>query len=260
MSFSRKDGDGRALSGPVPNRAAVFATTHWSVVLAAGNQPSPESTAALQRLCQTYWYPLYAHARRRGCSESDAEDVTQAFLAHLLDRQSFQRVSPAKGRFRSFLLAAMNYFLSDVQDRNTSQKRGGGTITISFDAHDAEERYALEPVDGQSPDKIFERRWALTLLDQVLARLKNEFTDSGKENQFARLSGYLIENDGAGSYAEAARDLGQTEEAIKKAVQRMRRRYGELFRDEIAQTVATPAEVDEEIRYVCGLVAGGSGA
>lgn len=254
MSDSPQNEPGVDELGALPGRAAVFATTHWSVVLAAGNQRSPESTAALERLCRTYWYPLYAHARRRGYSVADAEDLTQGFFALLLERHSIQGVSPAKGKFRSFLLASMNHFLSDVRDRSLAQKRGGGRATISFDAHAAEERYSLEPADGESPDKIFERQWALALLDRVLARLEGEFAAAGRSAQFSRLSGYLIENQGMGSYADAARDLGQTEEAIKKSVQRMRSRYGQLFREEIAHTVAAPADVDPELRYLCQLV------
>lgn len=246
------------LLGSLPLRSPVFATTRWSMVLAAGNELSPESTAALERLCQAYWYPLYAHVRRRGHSEADAQDLTQAFFSHLLERNSFQQISPTKGKFRSFLLASMNYFLSDAHDRNMAQKRGGRFKLVSFDAHTAEERFALEPCDHDSPDKIFERRWALALLDQVLVRLKSEFETAGKGDQFTRLSLYLVENSGEASYAQAAQKSGQTEEAFKKAVQRMRRRYGELFREEIANTVAVESEVDQELRYLCELMASSS--
>jgi RNA polymerase sigma factor (sigma-70 family) len=235
--------------------SAIFATTHWSVVLAAGDQQSPEATAALERLCQTYWYPLYAYVRRRGYSEHDAEDLTQAFLAHLLERHSFQRVSPAKGKFRSFLLASLSYFLGDQFDRAAAQKRGGGRSMIYFQGHAAEDRFQFEPVDGCSPDKLFERRWALTLLDQVLARLKEEYDSSGKAIQFERLSAYLISNSGSGSYTEAARELNQNENWVKKNVQRMRERYYVLFREEIANTVESPADVDEELRYLCEVLA-----
>ena len=235
-------------------RGGVFETTHWSVVLAAGSNPSPASTAALERLCRLYWYPLYAHVRRRGYGEADAKDLTQGFFAHLLERQAFQRAAPARGRFRSFLLSALNYFLSDMRDRSEAQKRGGGAIIISIDAEAAEERYALEPVDGRSPDKIFERRWAMALLDQALARLRGEFNDAGKAGQFSVLSRFLIESSEQGDYADLARELGQSEEALRKTVQRLRKRYGELVREEISNTVAAPGDVAEELRYLCSLI------
>jgi DNA-directed RNA polymerase specialized sigma24 family protein len=258
MNFSHQTDEAGGMEKKWPGRAAVFATTHWSLVLTAGSQTSPEAAAALERLCEIYWYPLYAHVRRRGYSKEDAEDHTQAFFTHILERHSVQAVSPAKGKFRTFLLASLNYFLSDVRDRNMAQKRGGGCVIISFDAQAAEERYLLEPTDEQSPDKFFERRWALALLDHVLMRLKDEFDTAGKGKQFARLSGYVIENQSNGTYADAARDLGQTEEAVKKAVQRMRGRYGELFREEIANTVAALSDVDQELRYLCQLMSDNS--
>lgn len=247
--------DDAAMNTDGPTGSAIFATTHWSVVLAAADQQSPEATAALERLCQTYWYPLYAYVRRRGYSDHDAEDLTQAFFAHLLERQSFERLSPTKGKFRSFLLASLTYFLGDQFDRASAQKRGGGRSVVSFEAQAAEERFRIEPVDGCSPDKLFERRWALTLLDQVLARLKDEYTASGKAEQFERLYAYLL-NAGNSSYAEAARDLNQNENWVKKAVQRMRERYYVLFREEIANTVESLGDVDEELRYLCEVMAG----
>jgi len=241
---------GRSPSGP-----AVFATTHWNVVLAAGNHQSADATAALERLCQTYWYPLYVYIRRRGHSEHDAEDLTQAFFTHVLQRNCFENISPSKGKFRSYLLAALNHFLSDQYDRASAQKRGGGQPTISFQAHTAEQRFQLEPIDRYSPDKAFERRWALALLDQVLARIKDEFNTKGKAAQFQRLSPYLLGSAGHGTYVEAARDLNQSERAVQKSVERMRRRFYALFREEIASTVATPAEIDEELRHLCAVMA-----
>ena len=238
-----------------PSRSPIFATTHWSVVLAAANRQSPEAAVALERLCKTYWYPLYAYIRRRGYSAQDAEDLTQSFFAHLLERHALHRVSPAKGKFRSFMLASLNYFLADQFDRNSAQKRGGGQTLISFEVHDAEDRFRFEPMDVCSPDKIFERRWALTLLDRVLALLKDEFAEAGKSVRFDRLSIYLVSKSGESSYAEAARELGQTEHAVKKAIQRMRQRFYELFREEVANTVATQAEVEEELQYLCQVIA-----
>ncbi len=172
---------------------SVFATTHWSVVLATADQDSPQATAALEQLCRTYWYPLYCYVRRRGYGHEDAQDLTQGFLAQLLQRHSFARADSSKGRFRSFLLAGLNYFLSDERDRVGAQKRGGGRPTLSFmDPHAADERYRLEPVDERSPDKLFDRRWALTLLDQVFARLEQELREGGKGELFQRLCVFLV--------------------------------------------------------------------
>jgi RNA polymerase sigma-70 factor (ECF subfamily) len=237
-------------------QSATFATTHWSVVVTAGQPDSPEAAAALERLCQTYWYPLYAYLRRRGYNEHDGQDVTQGFFAQLFEHRSLNRVDRDKGRFRSFLLASLKYFLADQWDRASAQKRGGGGEVISLDAQQAEERYRLEPADERSPDNLFERRWAMTLLDQVLARLAQEFSDAGKSELFNRLRPFLVEGTGEKTYAETAREGGTTEEALKKAVQRLRRRYHQLFREEIAQTVASPDEVEEELRHLCAVIAG----
>jgi DNA-directed RNA polymerase specialized sigma24 family protein len=246
------DSDNKLAAGSA--NARVFATTHWSVVLTAGGNDSPACREALENLCRIYWYPLYAYLRRRGYTEHDAQDLTQGFFAHLLKRDSLQRVAREKGRFRSFLLASLNYFLADERDRASAQKRGGGREVLSLDARQAEERYRLEPVDERSPEKIFERRWAMTLLDQVLARLTQEFFNAGNRELFDRLQPFLIEGSGAKTFAQAAREAGMTEEAMKKAAQRMRRRYHQIFRDEIAQTVATPGEVEEELRHLCAVL------
>jgi DNA-directed RNA polymerase specialized sigma24 family protein len=229
----------------------VFNTTHWSVVVSAANPDAKGSDRALQELCGTYWYPLYAYLRRRGYREHDAQDLTQDFFAHLFERKALHRVDREKGRFRSFLLGSLNYFLADERDRTNAQKRGGGRELLSLDAQDAEERYRLEPVDERTPEKLFERRWALTLLDQVFTKLAREFSESGKEELFRHLQPFLIETTGSKSYAVAAPEAGISEEAFKKAVQRLRQRYQKLFREEIAQTVADQAEVDEELRYLC---------
>jgi len=236
--------------------AAVFATTHWSVVLAAGQSTNAQASVALDQLCRTYWYPLYAYLRRRGCRAEDAQDLTQAFLLQLLERKSFARADRNRGRFRSFLLAGLNYFLADQHDRARAQKRGGGQPAISLDALEAKQRYGLEPVDRLSPDQLFERQWALTLLDQVLSRLEQEFQEAGKAGLFQRLRGFLVAGTEEEKYADAAADLGVTGEAVKKAVHRMRRRYHELFREEIAHTVADPAEVEDELRHLCAVMAG----
>ena len=232
----------------------MFATTHWSVVVEAGRIDSPKASEALAQLCHTYWYPLYASLRRRGHGDHDAQDLTQGFFAQLLERGSIQKADQGKGRFRSFLLASLNYFVADERDRAAAGKRGGGRELFSLDAEDAENRYRLEPVDGRNPEKIFEQRWAMTLLDQVLARLAQEFTDAGKRELFERLQPILIEGTEGKTYAEIGREAGVTEEAVKKAVQRMRQRYHQLFREEIAHTIATPEEVEDELRHLCGVL------
>jgi RNA polymerase sigma-70 factor (ECF subfamily) len=248
--------DSEPNSSAFPAGAGQFATTHWSVVLAAKEGDSRSVQDALEKLCRTYWYPLYAYLRRRGFGEHDAQDLTQGFLAQLLERRSIQGVERDKGKFRSFLLASLNYFLADERDRANAQKRGGGRQVLSLDAHEAEQRYRLEPVDERSPEKIFEHHWAMTLLDQVLARLGQEFTNAGKRELFERLQTFLVEGTGDKTFAEVAQEVDMTEEAVKKAAQRMRRRYHQLFREEIAQTVASPAEVDEELRHLCQVLSG----
>jgi DNA-directed RNA polymerase specialized sigma24 family protein len=232
----------------------VFATTHWSVVLAAADIDSPKADIALAELCRTYWYPLYAYVRRRGYAEHDAQDLTQGFFVHLIERHSIRRVAREKGRFRSFLLASLNYFLADERDRASAEKRGGRCEIISFNAEEAEQRYRLEPVDNRDPEKIFEHRWAMTLLDQVLDRLKGDFARAGKAEFLMALQPFLVEGAGEQPYSEAALESGMSEEAFKKAVQRMRQRYYQLFREVIAQTVAIPAEVEDELRHLCAVV------
>ncbi len=236
--------------------AGTFATTHWSVVLMAGQSSDSQASEALEQLCRTYWYPLYAYVRRRGHGHEEAQDLTQGFLLQLLERKSFARVDRERGRFRSFLLGGLNYFLADEHARANAQKRGGGQPVVSFDALAAEQRYALEPLDQLSPDKLFERQWALALLDRVLARLEQEFQEAGKADLFERLRGFLVADVGQETYAAAAAGLGMTGEAVKKAVQRMRHRYYALFREEVSHTLADPAEVDEELRYLCAVMAG----
>ncbi len=224
-------------------------------MLASADPDSPQARAGLEQLCRTYWYPLYCYIRRRGYSHEDAQDLTQGFLLRWLEQKSFARADANKGRLRSFLLAGLNHFLSDQWDRARAQKRGGGRSTLSFlDTQTAEERYRLEPVDERSPEKRFDQRWALTLLDQVLARSEQESREAGKLELFQRLRPFLIAGTGEESYAEVGAELGMSREAVKKAVQRMRHRYAELFREEVAHTVADPAEVEEELRYLCAVI------
>ena len=227
---------------------AAFSTTHWSVVLAAGNSGGPEVAGALEKLCRTYWLPLYVYVRRRGHTPEDAQDVTQAFLFHLLSNHALSKVNPAKGRFRSFLLASLNHFLANEWDKARTQKRGGGAVLISLD--DAETRYVAEPREGLSPERIFESHWALALLAQVNLRLHSEYCSAGKDTLYKALEIYLAGEKGLPPYRETAEPLGLSVDAFKKAVERLRRRYGQLLREEIAHTVHDPAEVDEEIRYL----------
>ena len=234
---------------PSAKAPGLFTTTHWSVVLAAGQPDAPQAGEALEKLCRTYWYPLYAYVRREGYDPLDAQDLTQGFFARLLARNDLGQVGSQKGKFRSFLLAALRHFLSDQRDRARAAKRGGGAEVLSLDAQAAEQRYRLEPVDRMDAEKIFERRWAMTLLERALARLRDEAVVAGKAEWFERLRDFVA-GDSEVSCREAAVQLGQTESAVKSAVHRLRQRYRGLVREEIAQTVADPAEIEAEIRYL----------
>ncbi len=224
-----------------------FATTHWSLVLAARDRAAPGAPDALASLCTVYWYPLYAYVRRRGHGPDDAHDLTQAFFTCLLGKDFLANVDRDKGKFRSFLLAACNHFLANDRDRARAQKRGGGRGVLSLDATDAEGRYRVEPTGGLTAEKLFERRWALALLEQVMARLRADFEAKGKARLFDRLRGFLVGDKGAG-YRQAANELGLSEAAVKVAVHRMRQQYRTLLHEEIGRTVATPEEVEDEIR------------
>ena len=235
----------------------AFVTTHWSVVLAAGRNDTTRAREALARLCQTYWYPLYACARRRGNSPHDAQDLTQAFFAHLLERRSLADANPARGRFRSFLLTAMNHFLIHQWNKARAKKRGGGGQAISLDLAAAEERFDLEPADSASPDKLFDREWALTLLQEVLNRLEAEFRREGKHELFDALKQTLTGSRESQPYAELAAGLGLNEGAVKVAVHRLRKRYRELIRAEIARTLDRSRDIEEEMRHLFSALAGG---
>jgi RNA polymerase sigma factor (sigma-70 family) len=228
--------------------SARFATTHWSVVVAAGRRSSPQAQEALATLCRAYWYPLYVFIRRQGFSAEESQDLTQEFFARLLEKHFLAQVDQEKGRFRSFLLAACKHFLSNERDRARAKKRGGGRELISIDVADAENRYRLEPAYDLTPEKLFERRWVLTLLDQVLMQLRNESVRDGKEEQFNCLKDYLTGNKGRTSYRETAEKLGVTEGAVKVAAHRLRKRYRELLRDEIAKTLNEGDSIEDEIR------------
>lgn len=233
-----------------PGGAAQFPPTLWSIVLQAGTDRSPRSEKALTTLCAMYWYPLYAHLRRQGCSPHDAQDFTQGFIAHLLDGQKLGHVQREKGRFRTFLRAALHNYLCDERAKAHAAKRGGGQPVISLDAAGAETRYQLEPPDPLDPEKIYERRWAMTLLDRVLARLEAECNESRHPERFQQLHLYLLGDPTADSYANVAARLRMSEGAVKVAVLRLRQRYRELFREVVADTVGNDAEVEDEMRHI----------
>jgi RNA polymerase sigma-70 factor (ECF subfamily) len=224
-----------------------FATTHWSVVVAAKGS-TPQARQALAELCSAYWYPVYAYIRRQGSSVQDAQDLTQEYFARLLEKDFLRAVDPNRGKFRSFVLASCKHFLCNERDRATTLRRGGGRKHVSFDLQNAEERYLLEPAHSVTAEKLFERRWALTLLDHVLAQLRQEFEASGKESLFDQLKIFLMGAPDKVPHAQLADELNMTAGALKVAVHRLRRRYRELLRQEIARTVAEPAEVEDEIR------------
>lgn len=240
----------RSEETPNPKKQEWFATTHWSVVLAAGQSQSPRFAEALEKLCRTYWYPTYAYVRRRGYDVHEAQDLTQEFFARLLEKNYLRTVDRAKGKFRSFLLASLNHFLANEWDRATAQKRGGGQKLISLDDETAEQRYGLEPASHLSPEKTFEQGWALTLLDKALRRLADEFVAAGKGEQFKVLKLFLQKETGAGDYREVATQLEMSTSAVAMAVSRLRQRYRELVVDEIAQTVSSPDEIEDEMRYL----------
>ena len=254
------------MSGHDPNSRsgrdsfAQFHTTHWSVVIAGGRKGSPQAREALATLCETYWYPLYAFVRRQGYSAPDAQDLTQEFFARLLEKNYLATVGREKGKFRSFLLAALKHFLANERDRARAQKRGGGPGApglVSLEALDfeaAESRYRVEPAHDMTAQRVFERRWALTLLDRVLGRLQTEYAAGGKAELFERLKDCLTAPELAGRYAELADKLGMTEGAVKVAAHRLRRRYRAMLRQEIAQTVADPKDVEDEIRQLFAAV------
>ncbi len=231
---------------------AVFATTHWSVVLRAGGTGSVARHEALEALCRAYWYPVYAQIRRREHSEHDAQDLTQDFFACLLRRESFASASPAKGRFRSYLLGALDHFLSDVRSREHATKRGGGQAPVSFDVLEAEERYRSEPRVDDTPAKAFDRHWLLAVLDAGLRALETEQAAAGKAEQFARLKPFLACETDTGDYREAAIALGVKTGTVAVAVHRLRQRYQQIIRAAVQQTLFNPEELDDELRHLFG--------
>ncbi len=248
-----------AEAGEVPGNTlsgGAFPPTHWSVVLQAAQTGSPHADQALARLCQAYWYPLYAFARRQGCSPLDAEDLTQGFFLHLIEKNTLAVADRARGRFRTFLLSSMKHFLINEWQRGQALKRGGAHVVVSLDADTAETRYAAEPTGGVSPENLYDRNWAWTVLDRVLGRLRTEEETGGKGNLFHRLKPALMGERLGSSYAEVAAEFNLTETALRMAVHRLRRRFRKLLREEIAPTVAGPKEVDEEIRHLFAALGG----
>lgn len=229
---------------------AQFDQTQWSLVLAAVGGLSPHGEEALTQLCRIYWYPLYAFIRRRGHSPHEAQDLTQSFFAHVFENDALQSVDRTHGKFRSFLLAALTNFLNNEWHRQRTLKRGGNYELISWNAVTAEEQYRHEPTDDTAPEKVFDRRWAFIVLEQVAAKLKREYDASGKGPVFNTLHPFLSTEPDAGVYVDAAETLNTSENTLRVALHRLRRRFGEILRKEIGQTVSGPREVDDEIRHL----------
>ena len=237
-------------------RSPAFVTTHWSVVVTAGHSDTTRAQEALEKLCQTYWYPLYAYVRRRGQSVEDAQDLTQEFFARLLAGHWVGDADRNRGRFRTFLLTALNRFLANEWDRARAKKRGGDAVSVPLDTAVAESRYCADVESALAADRLYDRQWAMTLLERAMGRLEAEQHRLGKVTEFAVLSPALTAERGDIPYAKMAAELAQNETAVRMAVHRLRKRFREVFREEISQTVADPGEVEEEIRYLLAALAG----
>ena len=246
----------RSTGGRARNPNAVFVTTQWSVVLTAARSDTTRAQEALEKLCQIYWYPLYAYVRRRGHSAEDAQDLTQAFFARLLEKHWVEGADRERGRFRTFLLTAMSRFLSDEWDRKRAQKRGGAAVHVPVQMDTAETRYGIEPADDRTPEQIYERNWAVTLLENVLHALRAEYEHEGNGGIFAKLSGCLAGARESQPYSELASQLEMNEGAVKVAVHRLRKRYRKLLRAEISQTLADGEDTDEELRHLMSILGG----
>ncbi len=230
----------------------IFATTHWTVVLAAGKRHTPQSDGVLEELCRTYWFPLYAYVRRRGYTKEDAEDLTQAFFARFLAKNYLAGLSAERGRFRAFLLASLKHFLINEWKKTQRLKRGGGETPLSLDWQTADTKFQVANTAEPSPDKAFDREWALALLAKVIERLQKECEADGKAKLFEQLKIFLTAGKDGTAQAEVAKALGMEEGAVRVAIHRLRKRYRQLLRDEIAQTLADAADVDEEMRALFG--------
>ncbi len=231
-----------------------FTTTHWSVILEAGNEDDQRAHKALEHVCERYWYPLYAYVRRCGYDAHAAADATQSFFLHMQETSFIAKADRSAGQFRNFLLASLKRHLLSERKREGAQKRGGGCSFFSLDEDAATARFAAEPADERSPDKLFERNWALNLLDQALALLEREYRDNGDEKLFAQLQATLVRSEDAPSYREIAQALGSTEGAIKVSAHRLRRRYREIVNGLIASTVNDPAEIEPELRHLLSVL------
>ena len=240
---------------PAQSDAVAFATTHWTVVLTAQGR-SPAADEALEKLCRTYWWPLYGFVRRSGYGPEEAQDLTQGFFALLLERRDLDVVRREKGRLRSYLLVSLKNFLAKARRRELTVKRGESRVLVPLDELLARERADLEPADSLTPDRIYERRWALTLLEQVLTRLEGEYRSGGNAKLFDCLQEFLSDEPSRRSQADVATELGMTENAVKQAFHRLRQRYRQLLRDEIAQTVAVPGDVEDEVRHFISVLQG----
>jgi RNA polymerase sigma-70 factor (ECF subfamily) len=227
-----------------------FQTTSWTVVVAASLDSTPDSREALARLCQTYWPPVYAFIRRKGYDRDESEDLTQGFFAQLLEKKYLLDADPERGRFRSFLLTAVKHFLANEWDRSRALKRGGDQIAVSLDLVEAEQWYVPAAAEAATPERLFERRWALSLLEHVMARLRADFATAGRANQFDTLIPFLNRDSDGARYDAVARQVGMSPGALRMAVHRLRRRYRELLRAEISETVSAPEQVDDEIRFL----------
>lgn len=239
-----------------PATGMGFQTTHWSVVLAARDRDGTVGREALANLCSTYWYPLYAFVRRQGAAPPEAEDLTQEFLFQIIERHALGTVQPAAGKFRSFLLACLKNFLANQRERAHAQRRGGGKPVVPLDSTDAETRYSLEPVDHRTPEAVFERRWAITVLERTMTALRREYSSGEKRQQLEELEGFLPSGKAGCSRAELAAKRGVSVGAIDVAIHRLRQRFGALLREQVAQTVSTDAEVEEEIRHLISVISG----
>jgi len=227
-----------------------FATTQWSLVRAAGASGTPESQVALEDLCQAYWHPLYGFIRRSGCSATEAQDLTQGFIVSLLSRDAIGLADPQRGRFRSFLLGSLNKFLVDQHRRENAQKRGGGQTIFSIDAATAEERYHREPVDQLTPEKIFQRQWAVTMLERAQARLQQSYLESGQADLLEQLMPHLRRDQDRLPYRDIAKRLNMQENAVKVAAHRLKKKYREALRSEILQTLDSPDELEDELKQL----------
>jgi RNA polymerase sigma-70 factor (ECF subfamily) len=239
-----------------PGASGEFPVTHWSAVFAAGKGGTPRAEAALAEFCATYWYPLYAFARRKGHQPADAQDLTQGFFAYLIEARFVAKANPEKGRFRSFLLGCFIHFMASEKERSQTLKRGGGRLIVPLDPQQAEARLAQEPSPEASPERLFDRYWALAVLDAALAHLEAEFRKSGRTALFQQLQPFLQGDAGGPSYTEVAHRLGTTEGTIKVSVHRVRRRYRELLRTVVSQTVDSPVEVDAELAHLMAALRG----